>query len=108
MIEEIKPGFFIEQRGKKWKQVYPLSYNGKSLLKQRIKEIFTIRTMLTIAIVLFVAWRYKEETSYCTQLQIDPCALYPNMTTICTQEVFNAKPNDTYTISNITFKDIRT
>ena len=59
--EEIKPNFFIQKKGDKYRRVYPLIWNGKYRIKEQLKTVFTLRTFFTIAIILFVAWSYQND-----------------------------------------------
>ncbi len=80
--EEIKPNLFIQKRGKdNYRKVEPLVWNGK----WRIKQQFGWKNLFTIVIVLFLAWSYFNETSYCRELQENPCELIPELITYCSQ-----------------------
>jgi len=64
--EEIKPGLFIQKRKNgKYKQIYPLAWEGKLRWKEQLKTIFTFRTFFTIALILFLAWSYIHDTGEC-------------------------------------------
>ena len=74
--EEIKPGFFVQKRLKGYKQVYPFAWNGKIRYKEQLSSLFSMRTIITIAIIIFIAWSYQHDVdSYKTfyeDVQNDP------------------------------------
>lgn len=87
--EEIKPGLFI-QKGKNgnYRVINPIAWKGE----WRLNKQFAWRNLITIVIVLFLAWSYFNETSYCRELKEDPCFLLENLTNYCSAnlgDVFN-------------------
>ena len=77
--EEIKPGLFVQKKKNGYRAVNPIAWNGK----YRWRKQFGWRTVFTIAIICFIAFTYFNETSYCRQLQENPCELLPNITDYC-------------------------
>ncbi len=59
--EELKPGLFIQKRGKGYKQIYPIAWNGKIRYKEQWATIFSWRTFFTVGLVLFIAWSYLHD-----------------------------------------------
>lgn len=59
--EELKPGLFIQKTRKGYRQIEPLAWNGKMRWKPQIASVFSIRTFVTIAVVLFLAWAYVND-----------------------------------------------
>ena len=61
--EELKPGLFIQKRGNNYRQIEPLAWDGKMRWKKQIQTVFSIRTIISIGIVVFIAWAYLQDTS---------------------------------------------
>ena len=63
--EEVKPGLFIQtivrNNKTKYRAIKPIAWNGKLLWREQIKTIFTVRTIITLLIVLFLAWSYSHD-----------------------------------------------
>lgn len=60
--EEIKPNFFIQKRKSGlYKQVYPLVWNGRLRWKEQLKTVFSFRTLLTLAIIIFLVFSYLND-----------------------------------------------
>ncbi len=59
--EEIKPELFIQKKGDKYRQVYPLAWNGKLRWKEQLKTIISVRTIFTLAIILFLVYAYTND-----------------------------------------------
>ncbi len=87
--EEIKPGFFIQKRKGSWRRVEPMAWKGEWRTKEQLKSVFNFRTLFTIAIIIFLAWSYFNETEYCRELKKDPCELLPNITSYCFERQVN-------------------
>ncbi len=85
--EEIRPGFFLQRlitkNGVIHRQVKPLAWNGQWMIKEQLKTVLNMRTAFTIALILFIAWSYFDQTEYCRELQKDPCNLLNNITEYC-------------------------
>lgn len=101
--EEIKPGLFVQNRKGKYRVVKPIVWNGE----YRLKDQFSWKSIITIVLILFIAWTYFEETEFCRQLQENPCELLPNITSYCFEQsslgVFGGDENkreDSYPIQN--------
>ncbi len=60
---EIKPGLFVVETKSGWKKVNPFYWNGKSRWKEQLATVFTLRTIITLAIIIFVAWSYVHDTA---------------------------------------------
>jgi len=59
--EELKPGLFIQKTPKGWKQIFPIVWNGKYRWKEQLSTVFSLRTLFTVALVLFIAWSYTHD-----------------------------------------------
>lgn len=93
--EEIKPGLFVQKKGKNYRVINPIAWNGVIDWKTQLKSIFSIRTIFTIAIVLFLVWSYQNDVGQYQQfyyeIHEDPMGFCDNMyeilnTDYCTQE----------------------
>jgi len=56
--EELKPNFYVQKKRGKYKQVLPIVYDNKWLIKKQLRTVFCLRTVVTLAIILFLAWSY--------------------------------------------------
>jgi len=74
--EELKPGFYVQNKGGKYRQILPIVWNGKYLWREQLKTIFTFRTFITILIILFLAWSYvhdvKEYRNFYNKVMKEP------------------------------------
>jgi len=74
--EEIKPGLFVQKKFGKWRKIEPLAWDGKMRWKEQLKTIFRIRTLITMVIIIYVAYAYAHDTAVCRQvlaeIQEDP------------------------------------
>lgn len=61
--EEVKPGLFIQKKGSRYRVVEPLVWNGNYRWKEQIKTIFSMRTILSLGLILFIVWAYLHDTS---------------------------------------------
>lgn len=77
--EEVRPGIFVQKREKKYRVVNPIAWEGQ----WRFKDQFSWKNLITIAIIIFLAWTYFNETSFSRQLQENPCEILPNITQYC-------------------------
>lgn len=59
--EELKPGLFIQQTQKGYRQINPMAWEGRMRWKEQMKTVFSLRTVFTIALVLFLAWSYMND-----------------------------------------------
>ncbi len=64
--EEVKPGFFIQTKNHKngrtsYRQVHPVAWNGKIDWKTQVKSVFSLRTIFTIALILFIYFGYLHD-----------------------------------------------
>ena len=69
--EEVKPGFFIQRKGTKYRRVYPLVWDKKYQIKEQLKTVFTLRTLFTIGLILFIAWSYQHDVQAYQTFYID-------------------------------------
>ena len=60
--EEVKPGLFIQQRGRGYRMVQPFAWNGKMRWREQMRTVFSIRTFITLAIIGFIVWGYLNDT----------------------------------------------
>jgi len=76
--EEVRPGFFLQKRGEKYKRVYPLIWDGKYQVKEQLGTVFTLRTFFTIGLILFIAWAYQNDVQayqdFYVEVRSDPVA----------------------------------
>ncbi len=77
--EELKPGLFIQKKGDTYRQINPVVWNNE----WRLKNQFGWRNLFTIAIILFIAWSYFNDTQWCRDFMEDPCEVLPNVTQYC-------------------------
>ncbi len=59
--EEVKPGLFIQKRGDSYKQILPFAWNNKILWREQLRTVLTLRTLFTIALIIFIAWAYLND-----------------------------------------------
>ncbi len=76
-LEEIKPGFFIQKKGDSYRQVHPLVWKGKWMLKGQIKWMNIILVIILIGLAIQGAkfLRFYEEVNsdpvaFCRDVQI--------------------------------------
>ncbi len=81
--EEYKPDFFVQKTARGYRQINPLAWNGKIRYREQLKTVFNIRTIFTIALILFIAYNYFENTNSCAEFQSDPCIYLQNLTNYC-------------------------
>ena len=81
--EEIKPNLFIQRRGNEYKQVYPVAWKGEMRWKEQLKTIFSFRTLMTLVIILFIAWAYtndvEEYKNFYVEVKNNPIAYCENI-----------------------------
>lgn len=106
--EEVRPGIFIQKYWGPLKNykvpvdrvVNPLVWKGE----WRLNKQFRYRNLITIAVVLFLAFTYINETQFCRDLQENPCEILPNITNYCTQintgGIAFGEESDTFTLQN--------
>ncbi len=80
--EEIKPGLFVQNRKGNYRVVNPIAWKGK----WRLDKQFGWKNLITIVIVIFVAYTYINETTFCRQLQANPCEMLPEITSYCFEQ----------------------
>ncbi len=59
--EEIRPNLFVQKKGDTYRQIWPMAWGGKVRWKQQLKTIITLRTIFTLAVVLFLAYSYTHD-----------------------------------------------
>ncbi len=59
--EEIKPGLFVQKGRQGYKVIQPLAWNGQLKIKEQLRSVFSLRTFITIGIILFLAWSYSHD-----------------------------------------------
>ena len=77
--EEVKPGLFVQKKGNGWRKIEPIVWEGR----WRLKNQFGWRNLFTIALVILLAYTYVNETSFCRQLQANPCQALPEIVNYC-------------------------
>lgn len=86
--EEVRPGVFVQKwfdtkREGRYRVINPIFWDGK----YRWRKQFSWRNLITIIIILFLAWTYFNNTSYCRQLQEDPCEILPDIQEFCSVKI---------------------
>ena len=103
--EEIRPGLFVQSKTENpdniiYRVVNPICWKGK----YRWKRQFGWRNVITIAIILFLAFTYFNDTSFCRALQEDPCQLIQNISSYCLAKTklsgVNYEGADSFTLQN--------
>ena len=61
--EEVRPNLFVQGKGNKYRIVHPLVWNGNWRVKEQLKTIFSLRTLLSLGFVLFLVWSYVHDTT---------------------------------------------
>lgn len=74
--EQLKPGLFIQTRYKNilnkegniiarephhYRKIEPVVWDNEYRWKVQLKTVFCLRTMITIALILFIAWSYVSD-----------------------------------------------
>ncbi len=100
--EEVRPGIFLQARTKnphsiEYKVINPICWGGE----YRWREQFSWKNLITIIIILFLAWSYTTETSYSRQLAEDPCEILPDIQEFCWNQ--QGIKSDDYGEENYTF-----
>lgn len=93
--EQLRPGLFVQEKKGNYRVVNPIAWEGK----WRLNKQFSYRNMITVVIVIFIAWTYFNETEFCRELKEDPCALLPDIINYCSERnslvvSFNPEVND--------------
>ena len=60
--EELKSNFYVQKRKGEYKQILPFVWNDKWLVREQLRTVISIRTVVTIAIILFLVWSYLHDT----------------------------------------------
>lgn len=59
--EEVKPNLFIQKKGDKYRVIEPFVWNGKFRIKEQLKTIISLRTILSLGFVLLLVWAYIHD-----------------------------------------------
>ncbi len=59
--EEIKPGLFIQRRGKGYKQISPAAWEGKIMWKNLLFGQGFLKSFIFFLIIIFIAWSYFHD-----------------------------------------------
>jgi len=70
--EEVKPGLFIQQRRKGYKQIEPLAWNGKFRWREQLKTVFCWRTLFFLIVLGLLFWSYKHDKQTCYEMMENP------------------------------------
>ena len=81
--EEIRPGLFIKKTRKGYRVINPIAWNGKLRTKEQLKTIINLRTIFTIALVIFIAFSYYTDVKNCEAFQSNPCIYLTNLSSYC-------------------------
>ncbi len=113
--EEVRPGCFIQKRKKGYKQIHPIAWEGKIDWGKQIRGILNVRTLFTIAVILFIYFSYlhdyRELKSFYETTMSDPQLFCLKVATqnidgsntiemAGGSEVYAKKESDTNTLSN--------
>lgn len=99
--EEIKPNLFIQKTKTGYRQIYPAAWNGKINWYNFLVGKHFWRGLIYIAIILYIAYWWYQDTTYCREFQENPCDYLPNITDYCLdlEEVRSNERGDTYILS---------
>ncbi len=92
-VEEIKPGFFVQKKGDSYRQVKPLVWKGKWMLRGQIKWMNII--IVIILIGLFV--QGAKFVRFYEEVNSDPVAFCQNVSIISSGN-FGVRNENTNTI----------
>lgn len=97
--EEVKPGLFIQQTSKGYRQVHPAAWNGKINWKNFLLGSNFLRNLIWFLIIVFLAWSYFHDVDvykeFYEEVIADPALFCSNVTM-----GFETNYEDTYTIHN--------
>lgn len=84
--EEVRPDVFIQKtRTGKYRQIYPMAWNGKINWKNSLIGSHPYRRIFSFLLILFLAWSYNHDVSGLSKLQeriiSDPFGFCYNLTT---------------------------
>ena len=109
--KEIKPNLFIQKTKYGYRQINPMAWNGKLRVREQLRTVFCLRTIFTIALIIFIVWSYMHDTKECRELmeefEDDPAAFaikYATPTIECTEQqeknnICTRERDDNYTIN---------
>jgi len=69
--EQIKPGLFIQRRGKAYKQIYPAAWDGKIIWKNLLWGKGFLKSFIWFVIILFIAWSYFNDTKVYREFYVE-------------------------------------
>lgn len=76
--EEIKPGLFIQKKGKAYRQVHPAAWDGKINWNNMLFGGSVYKTFMWFGILLFLVWSYQHDVAqykdFYENIQNDPVA----------------------------------
>lgn len=61
--EEVKPGVFLQRKGKTWRQIYPAAWNGKINWKNFILGPNFWKNFIWFVIIMFLIFSYWHDTN---------------------------------------------
>ncbi len=107
--EEIRPGLFIRKVGDGYRGINPMAWNGKFRWREQMRTIFCFRTIVTMALIIFISWSYYSDTKACSEFQENPCEHLPRLNKFCLEKaesstfeegMINDKREDTFTLQD--------
>ena len=97
--EEVKPGLFIQETSKGYRQVHPAVWNGKINWKNFLLGANPLRNFIWFMIIVFLAWSYFYDIDtykeFYEEVNSDPYLFCSNVTIVS-----DINYEDTYTIQD--------
>ncbi len=97
--EEIKPGLFIQQTTKGYRQINPAAWDGKINWKNLLLGGNFLKSFIWFAIIMFIAWSYFHDVdvyqSFYEEVISDPIAFCQDVSLVDLEQY-----GDTFTIQN--------
>ncbi len=82
-IEEVKPNFFIQKKGDSYRQVHPLVWNGKWILKNQIG----LRNIIMIIIIIGLFFTGMKYVNFYEEVNSNPKEFCRNVSILNIGEV---------------------
>ncbi len=104
--EEIKPGLFIQETKKGYRQINPAAWNGKINWKNFLLGKDFLKSLVWFAIILFLAWSYFHDVDvykeFYEEINSNPVAFCTNVSLVNINEIQN-----NYSIQDYNGKDFQ-
>lgn len=69
--EEVKPNIFVQKKGDIYRVVNPIAWNGQMRWKEQSKTFFSLRTFITLVLIIFVVWSYNNDVKQYKEFYVD-------------------------------------